>query len=128
MTTALTLDKDYLAWLSDIKAKIRSARVRAAVAANVVLIRFYYDLGRMITEKQAQTAWGDKLIDRLAKDLRTEFPQMHGFSRSNLLYCKQFYRYFQNMPENGLENIPPKPRVPELPHNAARINTRNGDC
>jgi len=107
MTTALTIDKDYLAWLSDIKAKIRSARVRAAVAANAILIRFYYDLGRMITEKQAQTAWGDKLIDRLAKDLRTEFPEMQGFSRSNLLYCKQFFNYFQRSPKIASESVPP---------------------
>jgi predicted nuclease of restriction endonuclease-like (RecB) superfamily len=85
--------KDYLAWLADIKARIRGTQIRAALAANAVLIRFYYDLGEMIAEKQRQTRWGDKLVERLAKDLHSEFPEMAGFSRTNLLYCKQFYLF-----------------------------------
>jgi predicted nuclease of restriction endonuclease-like (RecB) superfamily len=86
-------DKDYLTWVADIKARIRGTQIRAALAANAVLIRFFYDLGRMITEKQRQTRWGDKLVERLAKDLHSEFPEMAGFSRTNLLYCKQFYLF-----------------------------------
>jgi predicted nuclease of restriction endonuclease-like (RecB) superfamily len=49
----------------------------------------------MITEKQKQTAWGDKLIEQLSRDLQSEFPDIKGFSRTNLLYCKQFFNYFQ---------------------------------
>ncbi|MDR0873862.1 MAG: PDDEXK nuclease domain-containing protein [Prevotellaceae bacterium] len=95
MKSVLNIDKDYLKWFSEIKTKIRSTQIRAALAANATLIEFYYDLGGMIAEKQSQSAWGDKLVQQLSKDLQAEFPDMSGFSRTNLLYCKQFYLYFQ---------------------------------
>jgi predicted nuclease of restriction endonuclease-like (RecB) superfamily len=93
------IDKDYLKWFSEIKSKIRSTQIRAALAANATLIEFYYDLGRMIVEKQVQSAWGDKLVQQLSKDLRAEFPEMSGLSYSNLRYCKSFFLYFQISPQ-----------------------------
>jgi predicted nuclease of restriction endonuclease-like (RecB) superfamily len=94
MTTRSNLDKEYLNWVSEIKTKIRSTQIRAALAANAILIEFYWDLGRMIAEKQAQTAWGDRLLERLSSDLKAEFPDMQGFSRTNLVFCKMFYTAF----------------------------------
>ena len=88
------IDKDYLNWFSEIKNKNRSTQIRAALAANATLIEFYYDLGGMIVKKQAQSAWGDKLVQQLSKDLQAEFPGMLGFSYTNLRYCKDFYKYF----------------------------------
>lgn len=41
-------------------------------------------------ERQGQAGWGAKVIDRLAQDLKTEFPEMKGFSRSNLSAMQQF--------------------------------------
>jgi len=99
MQQLLNIDKDYLKWFSEIKSKIHSTQIRAALAANATLIEFYYDLGRMIVEKQAQSTWGDKLIQRLSKDLRAEFPEMSGLSYSNLRFCKQFFNYFQFCPK-----------------------------
>ena len=95
MPQLVNIDKDYLKWFSEIKSKIRSTQIRAALAANATLIEFYYDLGRMIVEKQAQSAWGDKLVQQLSKDLQAEFPDMKGISYTNLRYCKQFFLYFQ---------------------------------
>jgi len=95
MQQLANIDKDYLNWFSEIKSKIRSTQIRAALAANATLIEFYYDLGRMIVEKQAQSAWGDKLVQQLSKDLQAEFPEMSGLSYTNLMYCKQFFSYFQ---------------------------------
>ena len=95
MQHLLNINKDYLKWFSEIKNKIRSTQIRAALAANATLIEFYYDLGRMIVEKQAQSTWGDKLVQQLSKDLQVEFPEMSGFSYSNLKFCKQFFNYFQ---------------------------------
>ncbi|MDR2651349.1 MAG: PDDEXK nuclease domain-containing protein [Prevotellaceae bacterium] len=95
MKQSLQIDKDYLKWFSDIKNKVRSAQIRTALAANSALIEFYYDMGRTIVEKQAQTAWGDKIVERLSKDLKAEFPEIQGLSFTNLKYCKQFYNYFR---------------------------------
>lgn len=87
--------KEYQEWLKALKAKVSIARVKAALAANKELIHFYFDLGRMITEQQSKAAWGDKLLNQLSKDLSVEFPDLKGFSITNLKYCKQFYQFYQ---------------------------------
>jgi predicted nuclease of restriction endonuclease-like (RecB) superfamily len=88
------IDKTYKNWLIGLKGKIRSAQLKAAVAVNSELITLYWDLGKMITEKQ--TAWGSKFIEQLSRDLRAEFPDMEGFSLRNLKYCRQFYQFYEN--------------------------------
>lgn len=87
-------DKDYQHWLEQVKLRIRSARVKVALAANAELISFYWDLGKMIIEKQSQTSWGDKLIEQVANNLKADFPDMTGLSTSNLKYCKRFYQFY----------------------------------
>lgn len=89
-------DKEYQDWLKALKEKVSVARVKAALAANKELIHFYFDLGRMITEQQSKAAWGDKLLNQLSKDLSAEFPDLKGFSITNLKYCKQFYQFYQS--------------------------------
>jgi predicted nuclease of restriction endonuclease-like (RecB) superfamily len=87
------IDKAYKDWLVDLKSKIRSAQLKAAVAVNTELIVLYWDLGKMIAEKE--NIWGSKLIAQISKDLKAEFPNMEGFSVSNLKYCKRFYLFYQ---------------------------------
>ena len=50
----------------------------------------YWRIGRDILERQARDGWGSKVIDRLAYDLRIEFPTMRGFSPRNLKYMRAF--------------------------------------
>lgn len=86
---------EYQEWLKALKAKVSTARVKTALAANKELIHFYFDLGKMISEQQYKAAWGDKLLPQLSKDLSAEFPDMKGFSTTNLKYCRQFYKFYQ---------------------------------
>lgn len=86
-------DPTYKQWLTELKGKIRSVQIKAAFAVNATLIQFYWDLGKMISEKQK--VWGSKFLEKLSKDLQDEFPDMKGFSVTNLKYCKLFYAYFQ---------------------------------
>ncbi len=90
---------DYKTWLIELKSKIRSTQIKAAIAVNSTLIEFYWDLGKMIAEKQ--TAWGTNFLQTLSKDLQSEFPEMGGFSFTNLKYCRLFYTYFSNRPQVG---------------------------
>jgi predicted nuclease of restriction endonuclease-like (RecB) superfamily len=92
-------DKEYKNWLKKVKAKIQSSQIKAAIAVNSALIEFYWDLGKMIVDKQKYSNWGNKLIEQLSKDLKMEFPGMAGFSRRNLYYVAQFYIYFSDFPE-----------------------------
>jgi predicted nuclease of restriction endonuclease-like (RecB) superfamily len=80
----------YADWLGDIKTQIHEAQQRAAQALNLELVTLYWKIGRAILEQQEQQGWGAKIIDRLAQDLRTNFPAMKGFSRTNLMYMRAF--------------------------------------
>jgi predicted nuclease of restriction endonuclease-like (RecB) superfamily len=80
----------YRDWLQDLKERIRATQQRAVLAANSELIRLYWQLGRDIRERQERQGWGARVIDRLAADLRREFPEMKGFSPSNLKYMRRF--------------------------------------
>ncbi len=81
---------DYDDFLRDLKERIRTAQVRAALAVNRELVMLYWQIGRDILTRQQQQGWGAKVIDKLAKDLKAEFPEMKGFSRTNLLYMRAF--------------------------------------
>lgn len=85
-------ENHYKKWILELKNKIRSTQIKAAIAVNSALIEFYWELGKMISEKE--NVWGNKLIEQVAKDLQSEFPDMKGLSRSNLFYCKQFYLFY----------------------------------
>jgi predicted nuclease of restriction endonuclease-like (RecB) superfamily len=80
----------YADWLADLKARIHTAQQRAAQAVNRELVLLYWQIGRDILERQAKQGWGAKVIERLAHDLRTAFPDMKGFSRANLMYMRAF--------------------------------------
>jgi predicted nuclease of restriction endonuclease-like (RecB) superfamily len=77
-------------WLAELKQRIQSAQQRASLSVNRELILLYWQIGRDILERQDLQGWGAKVIDRLAHDLTTAFPDMKGFSRRNLLYMRSF--------------------------------------
>ena len=80
----------YGALLADLKQRVRRAQVRAALSVNRELVLLYWHIGREILRSQQAEGWGTKVIERLAKDLRREFPEMSGLSRTNLLYMRAF--------------------------------------
>ncbi|EPR34560.1 protein of unknown function DUF1016 [Alkalidesulfovibrio alkalitolerans DSM 16529] len=80
----------YADWLVELKGRIHSAQQRATLAVNRELVTLYWQIGRDILTRQAEQGWGAKVIDRLAHDLRTAFPEMKGFSRANLMYMRAF--------------------------------------
>lgn len=86
----LPIPTDYAALLGELKERVRSARLTAAVAVNRELVQLYWSIGKDVLERQAREGWGAKVVDRLAADLRTEFPEMGGFSPRNLKYMRSF--------------------------------------
>ena len=85
---------EYGKLLTSIKSKIRSAQIKASVSVNKTLLALYWDIGEMIIKKQTEAKWGDFLIEKLAIDLRGEFPEMKGFSRRNLFYIRQWIQFY----------------------------------
>lgn len=95
----LITNSDYKNWLFDLKLKIKQSQIKAALAINSELILMYWELGKQIAEKQRKAKWGSGFIEQLSNDLKSEFPEMSGFSISNIYETMKFYKYFsQNEP------------------------------
>jgi predicted nuclease of restriction endonuclease-like (RecB) superfamily len=92
----MALNKEYKSWLQSLKQRIQSAQIKAALKVNVELIELYWNLGYEISEKGKDSQWGDKLIPQLSKDLLAEFPDMKGFSQTNLKYIRRWYQFYRD--------------------------------
>ena len=89
---------DYPLLLEDLKARIRTAQLKAAVAVNRELVLLYWEIGRCILQSQKREGWGARIIDRLAADLRQSFPEISGFSPRNLLFMRSLAEEFPRAP------------------------------
>ena len=81
---------NYPAWFESLKKQIQATRARAALTVNAELIHLYHRIGLEILQRQREHQWGDKIIKRLADDLKAAFPDMKGFSERNLKYMRYF--------------------------------------
>lgn len=84
------LPRNYGRTLAALKELLQRARLKTVLAANAAMIMAYWKMGRTILERQAESGWGAKVIDRLSADLRREFPDMRGLSPRNLLFMRAF--------------------------------------
>jgi predicted nuclease of restriction endonuclease-like (RecB) superfamily len=94
MNTDLLKDPELKQWLINLKARIRQSQIKAMIKVNDEMLRLYWDLGRDIVIRQMYAKWGSKFFENLIKELKTEFPEMQGFSATNLKYCKYFYQFY----------------------------------
>jgi predicted nuclease of restriction endonuclease-like (RecB) superfamily len=103
---------DYAHLLAEVKERVRSAQYAALKAVNTELVGLYWDIGRMIVERQAGETWGKSIVQQLAGDLQREFPGVGGFSASNLWRMKAFFEAYQ-----GTEKLAPLVREIAWSHN-----------
>jgi predicted nuclease of restriction endonuclease-like (RecB) superfamily len=89
---------EYATWLRSLKSRVRQCQLKAAVAINQELLLFYWDLGQDIIEKQKNAGWGGGFLKQLSKDLLTEFPEIRGFSLSNIKYIRQWVQFWSADP------------------------------
>ncbi len=104
----MKISPPYKHWLKEIKDIVALAKSKAALSVNEHLLLMYWQLGQMIVEKQKQHLWGDAVIEQLSSDLQKAFPEMKGFSRTNLFNCKKLFLFYSNtkvqQPVGLLEN------------------------
>jgi predicted nuclease of restriction endonuclease-like (RecB) superfamily len=84
------LSDGYIDLRDSIIAKIKTTRVKLIVQAQTGMIEHYWDIGSEILRRQKAEGWGAKVIDRLAKDISDEFPDVTGYSPRNLKYMRKF--------------------------------------
>jgi predicted nuclease of restriction endonuclease-like (RecB) superfamily len=84
------IGEGYDEFLRELKERIRTAQLKAALAVNRELVVLYWQIGCQILARQKSEGWGTKVVEQLAKDLKSEFPDMTGFSSRNLKYMRAF--------------------------------------
>lgn len=92
----VTLLADYAPLLNALKERVRAAQYAALKAVNTELVGLYWDIGRMLVERQRDAAHGAALAEQLAKDLQAEFPGIGGFSRRNIFYMREFFLLYRD--------------------------------
>lgn len=96
MTEAVgQLPPEYGSLLLAVKERVRTAHYQALKAVNKELVGLYWDIGRLIVERQAGETWGKAIVQQVARDLQGEFPGISGFSVQNLWYMRQLYLEYQ---------------------------------
>jgi len=85
---------EFAALLADIKGRIQSAQTRAMLAVNAELVLLYWDIGRIISERQKRAGWGAAVVPRLALELKNELPEIKGFSERNIDRMIAFHRAY----------------------------------
>ena len=88
---------DYNSFLVEIKQQIQSSKIKAINSVNQEMIILYFRIGKSIFKKQQELGWGAKVIDRLSSDIKSEFPDIGGFSTRNIKLMVQFYKEYQNI-------------------------------
>ncbi len=91
----LVRDVAYLAFIKDVKQRIQSAQIKAAVKVNQELLLLYWDVGEHIIARQAEANWGDGFLEQMSRDLRAEFPEMKGFSYRNLYNMRKWVLFWK---------------------------------
>ena len=93
---SLLPENNYQNILTSLKEKIRMARIRASLKVNRELLGIYWEIGTVILAQQKEQGWGAKIIDKLAADLKSEFPDLKGLSTRNLKYMRAFAEAYPN--------------------------------
>ena len=88
------LDKNYVVWVKELVKRYRNSQIKAAVKVNNEMLRFYWELGKDIEEKQADNKYGSKFYATLSRDLRHELSNVEGLSETSIRYAKRFYTLY----------------------------------
>jgi len=91
-------NKDFKNFIKDIKQKIYSAKHKAILSANRLMIELYFDLGKEIVTRQEKYGWGKSIVEQMSKELKDEFGAKSGYSTKNLWYMRQFYLTYKDYP------------------------------
>ena len=79
----------------DLVELIETARARIWSKVNAELVQLYWDIGKLLSDRCAQAAWGDKIVADAARYIARVRPDLKGFSRPGLYRMRQFYEYYR---------------------------------
>jgi predicted nuclease of restriction endonuclease-like (RecB) superfamily len=89
-------NKDFKNFIKEIKQKIYSAKNKAILSANRLMIELYFDIGKEIVNRQEKYGWGKSIVEQMSKELKDEFGAKSGYSASNLWRMRNFYLAYKD--------------------------------
>ena len=90
----MTADKEYVEWLADVKARFRQNQIKASIRVNTAMLEFYWSIGRDLVALRAEERWGAGVVKQFALDMQQAFPDITGFSLTNVKYMKRWYLFY----------------------------------
>lgn len=99
------LDSDYVQWVHNIKERFRNTQIKTAIKVNSEQLLFNWQLGRDLVMRKAEEKWGNGIVEQLSLDLRNEFPDIKGFSTTNLWYMKKWYMFYAGDDPEKLQRL-----------------------
>ena len=97
------IDKDYVAWLEELKSRYKKAQIKSAVKVNSEQLLFNWQLGRDLVLRRAEEHWGTGVVEQVSLDLKAAFPKSKGFSARNLWNMKKWYLFYSS--NNATEKL-----------------------
>lgn len=122
-TSAAVGRSDFAALLAEVKGRIQAAQTRAVLAVNAELVRLYWDIGRIIDQRQQREGWGAAVIPRLALKLKNELPDLKGFSERNIKRMLAFHRDYRDPLAMGQRPVAPLLPPAKVPQPVAQMTS-----
>lgn len=97
----------YVEWLSDVKTRFRQSQIKASIRVNTSMLEFYWSIGRDLVALRAEERWGAGVVKQFALDMRQAFPDITGFSDSNIKYIKRWYSFYYERIIKGQQVVDP---------------------
>ena len=97
-SAVMKTNKEYKKWIEEISLRFRKSQIKAALKVNSDMLRFYWSLGKDISEMSKKTEYGKNFYKSVSEDLKERFPNVKSFSVTNLKYMRYFYEMY---PEAG---------------------------
>lgn len=94
MENNVVIDLDFKQWVQSLKEQIKQAQIKAAVKVNSELLHLYWNLGHEITLRYEDAKYGSAFFNTLSRELLSDFPNMKGFSETNLKYIRRWYMFY----------------------------------
>ena len=92
-----TLDEEYRNWIQELGDRYRTSQIKASIRVNNEMLMYYWSVGKDITERRADSKWGNKFFQNMSMDMSDMIPNAKGFSPTNLRYMMRFYGLYKDI-------------------------------
>jgi Uncharacterized conserved protein len=93
----MRLDEEYRSWIQELGKRYRTSQIKASIRVNNEMLMYYWSVGKDITERRADSKWGNKFFQNMSMDMADMIPNVKGFSPTNLRYMMRFYVLFKDI-------------------------------